>query len=232
MKKLLLMVAAIAVLSGSAFSQETVETNVQSANGQKANVPEAVQVLNMLGTLIQYGYEQEAALPLIQAIEIYQNYTSEGTRAGNKTSESNGVVAEVAAKQSKVNYDIEKLLADAANFADGDEHLLAIIEDLKNTATRGATRDYATHYDRVEANTTDTYTIRFRGGEEACVIVCGDGDTDLDLYVYDENGNLVDSDTDATDACVAVWNPKWTGPFTIKIKNLGNVYNRYSLTVN
>lgn len=232
MKKLFLLVAAFVVCTSYSFAQQASETNVQVLEGgQKINVPDEVQVLNMVGTLVKYGYEQESALSLIQAIEISQNFTSEGTRAGKKVSESDGEITD-ATKQSKISYDIEKLLTDAVTFADGDEHLLAIIEGLKNSATRGATKDYAVHYDKVNAKSTDSYTIRFRGGEEACVIVCGDGDTDLDLYVYDENGNLVDSDTDTTDACVAVWNPKWTGPFTIKIKNLGNVYNRYSLTVN
>ncbi len=230
MKKFLLM-AAVAASGLFANAQQTADANVQVAENGKVNVPESVQVLNMAGTLVQYGYEQEAALPLIQAVEIYQNLTAEGTRSGNKIAESDGEVAE-GTKQTKVSYDIDKLLADAVTFADGDEHLLAIIDGLKNGATRGATKDYATHYDRVEARTTDTYTIRFRGGEDACVIVSGDGDTDLDLYIYDENGNLIDSDTDNTDQCVAIWHPKWTGPFTIKIKNLGNVYNRYSLTVN
>ena len=88
------------------------------------------------------------------------------------------------------------------------------------------------HDDYVKANTTDIYNITFRGGEYARVTVNGDGDTDLDLYVYDENGNLIDSDTDRTDYCICTFTPKWTGVFKIKIKNLGNVYNRYRLTTN
>jgi hypothetical protein len=31
----------------------------------------------------------------------------------------------------------------------------------------------------------------FRGGELAVVSIVGDGTTDLDLYVFDNNGNLV-----------------------------------------
>jgi hypothetical protein len=49
---------------------------------------------------------------------------------------------------------------------------------------------------------------------------------------YDENSNLIGSDTDRTDDCVVRWNPRWTGPFQIKIKNLGRVYNRYVLISN
>ncbi len=81
--------------------------------------------------------------------------------------------------------------------------------------------------ERVEAHSTDRYTERFYAGESVYIYVRGDGDTDLDLYVYDENGNLIDSDTDSGDTCLCSFTPKWTGRFTIKVKNLGAVYNRY-----
>ena len=81
------------------------------------------------------------------------------------------------------------------------------------------------------SHSTDEYEVYFDGKQEACVIVVGDGDTDLDLYVYDENGNLIDSDTDELDTCVCTWTPKWGGYFTIKVKNLGSVYNEYTIGV-
>ena len=98
--------------------------------------------------------------------------------------------------------------------------------------TGNGSRSGVNHSDIVRANETDVYNLYFRGGEEAIVIVSGDGDTDLDLYVYDENGNLIDSDTDRSDDCIVSWTPKWSGYFKIKIKNLGDVYNRYVLVTN
>ena len=95
-------------------------------------------------------------------------------------------------------------------------------------ATNGAGRQNET----VNANDTDTYVITFNGGEPAMVVVSGDGDTDLDLYVYDENGNLVASDTDYTDDCIVSWSPRWTGKFVIRVRNRGNVYNRYTIATN
>ena len=86
--------------------------------------------------------------------------------------------------------------------------------------------------DRVLAHSSDTYTMRFRAGEVARVAVTGDGDTDLDLYVYDEFGNLIGSDTDYTDQCIVTWAPRWTGVFTIQVVNRGNVYNVYRLQTN
>lgn len=84
--------------------------------------------------------------------------------------------------------------------------------------------DKYTH-EKVEAHSTDRYSERFYAGESVYIYVRGDGDTDLDLYVYDENGNLIDSDTDLGDTCLCTFTPKWTGRFTIKVKNLGSVYS-------
>lgn len=86
-------------------------------------------------------------------------------------------------------------------------------------------------YEVVKAHATDVYNQVFYKGEEVIVFVNGDGSTDLDLYIYDENGNLIDSDIDNTDTCICRFTPKWRGNFTIKIKNRGNVYNRYHLRV-
>jgi hypothetical protein len=83
----------------------------------------------------------------------------------------------------------------------------------------------------VAANTTDVYTVRLAGGARTTVIVIGDGDTDLDLFVYDRFGNLVAQDTDIDDDCAVVFVPPAAGNYTIKVKNLGNVGNRYRMVV-
>jgi hypothetical protein len=83
---------------------------------------------------------------------------------------------------------------------------------------------------QVDAYSTDRFNpITFRAGEEATVIVQGDGDTGLHLRVYDQGGHLVDDDTCRYDRCVATFTPIWTGPFTITVENLGSVYNEYSM---
>ena len=82
---------------------------------------------------------------------------------------------------------------------------------------------------RVSAYSTDTFYVTFRGYEDAAVIISGDGDTDLDLYVFDGNGNLIGSDTDGSDDCVVRFMPYWTGTFRIEVSNLGSVYNEYHI---
>lgn len=84
---------------------------------------------------------------------------------------------------------------------------------------------------RVAAFSSDTFVVTFRGGEAAVVGVIGDGDTDLDLFVYDENGRLIGADEDSTDRCLVCFRPRWTGPFRIVVRNLGPVYNEYAIAV-
>jgi hypothetical protein len=83
----------------------------------------------------------------------------------------------------------------------------------------------------VQAYSRHTYTEDFYVGKASMIIVSGDGDTDLDLYVFDRFGNLVASDTDLTDQCVVAFVPSWPGRYRIVIRNRGPVYNRYMISV-
>lgn len=186
-------------------------------------------MISIAGPLAQYGYANADALPLIQAAEILSQYSNDNVAMDK---ESEGPAAAAEEKTTGVSLDINKLLADAEALAEGNQNLLALIADVRNSATRGATSYYAPHVDRVLANDTDIYRVQFRGGERAVVIVNGDGDTDLDLYIYNSNGTCVASDTDNTDYCVCAWTPAYTQTYTIKIKNYGRVYNQYTLRVN
>jgi hypothetical protein len=84
--------------------------------------------------------------------------------------------------------------------------------------------------DRVERFSTDTWRV-WSGVGQTRVMVNGDGDTDLDCWVYDRFGNLLGSDTDSSDLCIVDFHNPSSGNLTIRIENLGRVYNRYVLTV-
>lgn len=86
--------------------------------------------------------------------------------------------------------------------------------------------------DIVQALDTASHEVLFAAGETAAVYVSGDGDTDLDLYVYDANGNLVCSDEDETDEMLCVWTPRRTQAYRVEITNLGDVYNAYAIETN
>lgn len=63
------------------------------------------------------------------------------------------------------------------------------------------------------------------------LLVRGDGDTDLDCYVYDRFGRLVGVDNDSTDFCVIEFRNPGSGRVLIRLRNLGPVYNDYRLSL-
>jgi hypothetical protein len=79
---------------------------------------------------------------------------------------------------------------------------------------------------RVEARSTRSHAV-YVGLYDNWVIVDGDGDTDLDCWIYDSRGALVDSDTDSSDYCVL--ETPGVGQHRVTIRNLGRVYNAYEL---
>jgi hypothetical protein len=84
---------------------------------------------------------------------------------------------------------------------------------------------------RVEANATDVFRVACWGDEVTAIRIQGDGDTDLDLYVYDEAGNLISSGTGYTDCEEVQVQPFYRQTMTIKVVNRGSVYNAYTIRV-
>ena len=88
------------------------------------------------------------------------------------------------------------------------------------------------HPDRVLAYGVNTYYVECWGGEYCEFAIVGDGTTDLDLYIYDENYNLIGSGTSYSDIEIVGFTPRWTGTFIIEVHNLDGVYNDYGLGSN
>ncbi len=83
-----------------------------------------------------------------------------------------------------------------------------------------------------QAFSSVTYHETFYGNELAVVSIVGDGDTDLDVFVYDAAGNLVVRGIGTTDREIVSFMPPATGTYRIVVRNLGNVWNRFSLATN
>ncbi|MBR6592363.1 MAG: hypothetical protein IKK81_07075 [Prevotella sp.] len=220
MKKFLVMIAMMLPLAGMA--QEEKDTTVA--------IPQVERTLLMAADLSKYGYANNDALSLIQAARLSKQAGFVCVDCVKETMSRIETTNE-GTKSGKISLDPTKLLGDAKKIAGNDGVLLALIDDV-NTNVRGAVGGEKYASSSVNAGATDVYNISFRGGELAMVVVIGDGDTDLDLYVYDSYGNLIARDADYTDNCVVTWTPRWTGKFRIKIVNRGRVYNSYVLRTN
>jgi len=169
---------------------------------------------------------RDPVLMLSAAILNEMAVTQDTTREKATRSEGD---AEVGEKP-----EAESLFALAEEYAGSNEELLAVIEQSRAMVAtmKGRVGGPGSTISRVRARDTDIYRVRFRGREFAEVCVVGDGDTDLDLFIYDENGNVICSDTGYTDRAYCSWTPRWTGTFDIEIENLGSVWNEYRLVTN
>jgi hypothetical protein len=192
----------------------------------------AMDALQTAYALAQYGYANSSASALIGAAEILARTQ---TQDMNKSGEQTGQTADAANKAQKPEYTAANLLADGKKLAGRDNVLLAWakkVEDALKITTKGAVGGPRRQIDRVGALGTITYRVDFRAYELAEVAVVGDGDTDLDLYIYDANGNLVAYDEDYSDRCYVSFVPRFTLPFFIKVVNRGRVYNQFVIATN
>lgn len=227
MKKILFFLSMIA-LSFNGMAQ-TVEEKPE-VEGEASESLAAVKLANQV---LRYGYENKSTLALLDALQIF---SENPTQALNATKKGDAVdESKTDGKKTKVSFDYESVLADAKAFADGDPNLLALIDNIDaeaKGAQRGNINGPSRDYSSVNGNSHIDYTASFVANELAEVLVSGDGDTDLDLYVYDSNGNLIAKDIDYSDDCYVRWIPAWTGRFIIRIVNRGPVYNRFVILTN
>lgn len=205
---------------------------VDDANAPKAAADPAsgIDQVQFAGDLVRHARTHKSLQAYVLALQVLaanpaRDLSVEKSETGGKDG---------GTKPDKAPITLQGVAAEARSLANGDAAVIAQIDGLVEEGARkkGAIDGPQRGESRVRAFGTDSYEVNFRGGRSAEVLVTGDGDTDLDMFIFDENGNLVCSDDDRTDQCYCRWNPRWSGAFTIKVKNLGDVYNQYVIVTN
>lgn len=65
----------------------------------------------------------------------------------------------------------------------------------------------------------ESFTVNLTGDRNYAIVGACDNDcSDMDFWLYDENDNLIDSDTSADDVPVVRVTPSWTGEFRVRVK--------------
>lgn len=209
-----------------------INVQAQDKPAREVNPGSALSQVTMAQELANYGYQHKDALSLLTAAQILANSPVTALKIESNTSEGS---TEENPKTEPIIADLlnpEKLVADAIIFGKDNPQILALASKITFDKSRGAVDGASISYDRVLAKGIDVYRIAFYGKLPAEIAVVGDGDTDLDLYVYDENANLIAKDDDYTDRCYVSWMPQWTGSFIIKVVNRGSIYNNYGIATN
>ncbi|MEP1521710.1 hypothetical protein [Ascidiaceihabitans sp.] len=91
------------------------------------------------------------------------------------------------------------ILAAAKEFAGGDPSVVGLIEDAEAEGSRGRIGGASLTLLRLPGGKVDIFKVPFYGDRHAEIGIAGDGDSDLDLLVTDENGNTVCLDRSYSD---------------------------------
>lgn len=84
--------------------------------------------------------------------------------------------------------------------------------------SEGFARSHDYKYDSLRNNDNDQFTLKLDSKMEYKIVAVCDADCDdLDLALFDENGNEIDSDAGKDSNPMVEASPKWTGEFTLKV---------------
>jgi len=208
------------------MAQETDETGTNFAEDQRGEGTTGVEQLALSQELYAYGVDARDPLAVIVAARI---------RQGVEVEEREYEIAEQDGEAEEAEIELASaadMLDEARVLARGDEALAGLIEEVEADASRGRVGGPGRASGWVGARSTTTYNVTFRGGERAAIWANGPGRTDLDMYVYDQNGNLICRHIDYSDSMSCYFTPRWTGNFQVQIRNLGNIGVSHNLVTN
>ena len=95
------------------------------------------------------------------------------------------------------------------------DQLVKISEVLIN---QGYSKSHDFEVDYLNESETDDYTITLtKGVTYKIVAVCDNDCEDIDLCIWDENGNRIDCDESEDDYPVLEVTPRWTGEFSFRV---------------
>lgn len=79
------------------------------------------------------------------------------------------------------------------------------------------THDY--EYAAMNDNATKRFDVRLNEGMTYKLVAACDNDcSDIDMKLFDQNGNLIDSDVSGDDIPIVDVTPSWSGPFTVEMR--------------
>jgi hypothetical protein len=227
------IIGFVALASGLGFQGATAQavdqTGRNEATSKAPASPEvaAVRTIEAAASLADWGRSNRDADALITAARMLKTVP---TTDAAPTGTIEGPAATTPAPTRPV-MSATTLLAEAKTFARGDRATLAKIRAAEAAGTRGVLssafgRGAIRTVRDVSANATWRFTVDARGGSSLRILAIGDGDTDVDMVLRDQNGNVVCRDLDIDERALCDITPAWTGRFTVEVINTGSVWTR------
>lgn len=216
----------VGVLISGVAHAESPRQGANVAPGKSAPTTTPVDDARTAYALARYGDAQKDPLALVVAARLLKDVGSSeaaATRVGSGPAETK--------LQGGRPMTAERIVERARALSAGRADLVALADDVAQGGTRGRSGGPGLVRDIVRRHATDSWRVVFRAGEPAQVVLAGDGDSDLDLYVHDQNQRLVCKSERRGDDEHCRWTPRWTGVFFVKVRNRGTA-NQYVLRTN
>jgi len=204
-----------------ALEQETVG-NIDKT----AALPAAGDTLRLFlaSELVVWGRRHQDPVALVTAADVLSQV---GTQEADWIITTTG--GEASDKTPAKPMTLASVIAEGRLLSADDEDLQDLLSEIEARRPRGPVGGPKQAAERIEAGAVQRFTVDFVGGEPASVYLIGDGDSDLDLLILDETDTEICAGTRNADRELCRWMPRWTGSFTIYVKNQGGYYNDYQI---
>lgn len=216
--------APIAALAQDKSGENVTQT---AANAVAGAVSKAALAQDLFG----HAIDTKNAVAALAAAQIMSSLDIKDVEREKATKDGDTAVTE-AGEGADAPVDATAMFAAATEFAGGDATLTGLIEDAQAEGSRGRIGGASRTLSRLPGGKIDVFEVPFRGGSLAELAIVGDGDSDLDLLVTDENGNTICVDRSYSDKLYCSFTPAWDGYFLVAVANQGNIRNSYYILTN
>lgn len=187
----------------------------------------AIENIKLARQAMVYGYEHNDPVSLLMAARLYSEWTPEPLAPESATTKSGEEPQKVAEP-----FNVVKMLNDAVIFSGNDPGVQKLADEIAAGSSKGSKK--GPMYGEYVLNGQEyvKLELKFKGGEIAIVGAAGDGNADIDLYIYDKDKNLVVADESEDYECAVMWLPEKTALYYIIVLNQGTNSTRCAVLTN
>jgi hypothetical protein len=209
--------------------------------GKASDAVQYVILISLASQLLQEGRYYEIPFMIASAAELIESVVIQGQQWEKASEESvpadsasPDVPLPTSAPASSLKLDASAIFDEAEFMASyqNNELLAETFRQRASIISPAQSSYYALeHTDRVNPRTRDVFTHSFTAGEPAIVLLVTYGDYDLDLQIYDTNGNtMCYHDENYNNMCR--FTPSVTQDYQLKVINTTTHYVDYALYTN
>jgi len=225
----------VSILFAGIFLFLSIASAVEDEEDSSEEGPATVKKLAGAYTLIEYGREEKFPLALLTAAEIIgTSQVVEDTQIPLR--ENTPSAQEDISPVQQEPYD---LIEEAVIMSGNDPHVTALsdmikekIEEYQANPDSKGTHGAVTGHSLLPPYESEKWYIPCYPGEASTIEIIGDGNTNLDIFVYDKCNTLVASDSNKSDKCSVTWIPKWKEKFQAEVVNMNDKNNNYVIIYN